>query len=396
MTAAPAYLSALGLVNPLGRGKAAVARGLFRGETGGLVLQEAWIPGRPARVGAVPGPLPEPPPHLAAWDSRNARLLLAALEEIRDEVEAERARYGPGRVGVVLGTSTSGVAEMEAAVARLEGGGDLPPGFSYPGQEMGAPARFLARVLDLSGPAYTVSTACTSSGKALASARNLLSLGLCDAVVAGGADSLCKLTVNGFTALGAATAEPCNPMSVNRCGINIGEGAALFVLRREPAPIALLGVGESSDAYHISAPDPEGLGAEAAMRQALADAGLDGSRVGYVNLHATGTDKNDEMESRAVARVFPQGVPCGGTKALTGHLLGAAAATELAFCWLALDPRWNPDGLLPPHRWDGAPDPALPALRLVPPGTRDPELRVCLSNSFAFGGGNLALVVGRS
>ena len=154
-------------------------------------------------------------------------------------------------------------------------------------------------------------------------------------------------------------------------------------------------MGESSDAYHISAPDPEGLGAEAAMRQALADAGLDPDRVDYLNLHATGTDKNDEMESRAVARVFPRGVPCSGTKALTGHLLGAAAATELAFCWLTLHPRWNPDGLLPPHRWDGVPDPALPDLCLAPPGARNPRLRACLSNAFAFGGGNLALAIGR-
>ncbi|MGA2081528.1 MAG: beta-ketoacyl-ACP synthase [Holophaga sp.] len=392
--AAPVYLSALGLVNPLGRGKGAVALSLFRGETGGLALEPGWIPGRPARVGAVPGPLPAPPPELAGFDSRCARLLLAALEEIRDAVEVERDRHGPERVGVVLGTSTSGVAEMEAAIAHRRRHGTLPPGFRYEGQEMGAPARFLARCLGLRGPAYTMSTACTSSGKAVAAARNLLRLGLCDAVVTGGADSLCRLTVNGFTALGAATETPCNPMSVHRRGINIGEGAALFVLRDEPAEIALLGVGESSDAYHISSPDPQGLGAEAAMRRALADAGLAGPEVGYLNLHATGTDKNDEMEARAVARVFPRGVRCGGTKALTGHLLGAAAATELGFCWLALHPAWNPERRLPPHRFDGVPDPALPVLDLVPDGARDPDLRACLSNAFAFGGGNLALAVG--
>ena len=166
---APAFLSALGLVNPLGRGKEAVARGLFRGETGGLALEDGWIPGRPARVGAVPGPLPAPPPELAGFDSRCARLLLAALEEIRDAVAEERERHGPERVGVVLGTSTSGVAEMEAAVAHQRAHGALPAGFSYQGQEMGAPARFLARCLGLRGPAYTVSTACTS--KRLSSAR---------------------------------------------------------------------------------------------------------------------------------------------------------------------------------------------------------------------------------
>ncbi len=390
MSTAPVFLSALGLVNALGRGKPAVARGLFLGDTGGMVLEEGWIPGAPARVGRVTGVLP-PPEALP----RYARMLLAALEEIRDEVAAEIARWGPERVGVVLGTSTSGVAEMERAIVHLGRHGALPAEFRYEEVEMGAPARFLAQWLGIQGPAYTVSTACTSSGKALVSARNLLRLGLCDAVIAGGVDVLCRLTLNGFSALGASTRDLTNPMSANRSGINIGEGAVLFVLKREPSPIALLGAGESSDAYHISSPDPEGLGAETAMRLALSDAGLDGGEPGYLNLHATATDKNDEMESRAVARVFPRGIPCGGTKPLTGHLLGTAAATELAFCWLALHPDWNPDGLLPPHRWDGAADPALPALNLVPAGARDPDLRICLSNAFAFGGGNLTLVAGR-
>jgi len=394
--AAPVFLSALGVVNALGHGKAAVALGLFLGETGGLGLEDGWIPGGPARVGRVAEPLPALPASLAQYESRTSRLILAALEEIRDEVEAVCSKYGPDRIGVVLGTSTSGVGVMEAAIAHWKLRGALPPEFRYEGQEMGAQARFLARCLGLTGPAYTVSTACTSSGKALASARNLLRLGLCDAVITGGADSLCKLTLNGFSSLGAATAELTNPMSVNRAGINIGEGAALFVLRREPFEVALLGVGESSDAYHISSPDPQGLGAETAMRLALKDAGLTGTEPGYLNLHATGTEKNDEMESRAVVRVFPGGIPCGGTKPLTGHLLGAAAATELAFCWLAMSPRWNPDRLLPPHCWDGKPDPALPALDLVPRGARAGDLKVCLSNAFAFGGNNLTLVAGRA
>ena len=391
----PVYLSALGLVNALGRGKAEVARRLFQGDAGGLVSEDGWIPGRSARVGRVQAPLPELPAGQTGYGSRTARLLLAALEEIRDEVEAERSRCGPDRIGVVLGTSTSGVAEMETAIAHLDRHGALPPGFHYPAQEMGAPARFLAASLGLTGPAYTVSTACTSSGKALAAARNLLRLGLCDAVITGGADSLGRLTLNGFSSLGAASPARCNPMSRNRSGINSGEGAALFVLRTEPAEIALLGVGESSDAYHISSPEPDGLGAERAMVLALEDAGLTGTEPGYLNLHATGTEKNDEMESRAVARVFPQGIPCSGTKPLTGHLLGAAAATELAFCWLTLAPRWNPDRLLPPHCWDGVADPLLPALELAAPGTPAGELRFCLSNAFAFGGNNLALAIGR-
>jgi 3-oxoacyl-[acyl-carrier-protein] synthase-1 len=180
-------------------------------------------------------------------------------------------------------------------------------------------------------------------------------------------------------------------MSRNRRGINIGEGAALFLMTREAATVELLGIGETSDAYHMSAPQPEGLGAEAAMRAALADAGLSAGDVDYLNLHATATPKNDEMESRAVARVFPAGVACSGTKPLTGHTLGAAGATELAFCWLTLR-----DGRLPPHLWDGEADPDLPRLDLVSAGQRFVRGagRVCMSNSFAFGGSNASLLIG--
>ena len=390
----PVYLSTLGLVSALGRGKAAVARGLFAGDTSGLVLEEGWVPGKAARVGRVAGALPELPAALAGDDSRNTRLILGALEEIRDEVEGELARYGPARIGVVLGTSTSGIEAAERAMAIHFETGALPPWFQYPCQEMGRPALFLAQVLGVTGPAFTVSTACTSSGKAVAAARNLLRLGLCDAVITGGADSLCGLTLNGFAALEASTGGLCNPMSRNRAGINIGEAAVLFVLRREPAELELLGVGESSDAYHLSAPDPSGRGAEAALRLALADAGLDPATVtGYLNLHGTATPLNDEMESQAVARVLPH-LPCSGTKPLTGHTLGASAALELALAWLTLHPGFNPEGLLPPHRWDGQADPALPALNLVQDGARFTPGGVCLSNSFAFGGNNLALVAG--
>jgi 3-oxoacyl-[acyl-carrier-protein] synthase-1 len=390
----PVYLSALGLVSALGRGKAAVAQGLFRGDTSGLVPEEGWIPGQSARVGRVPGPLPELPEAFREDDSRNTRLILAALEEIRDEVEGLLVKHGPARIGVVLGTSTSGIEAGERALAIHSREGALPPWFHYPCQEMGRPALFLARVLGLEGPAFTVSTACTSSGKAVAAARGLIRMGLCEAVITGGADSLCRLTLNGFSALEATTGALCNPMSVHRDGINIGEGAVLFVLGKEPSEVELLGVGESSDAYHISSPEPMGLGAEAALRGALTDAGLDADRVdGYLNLHATATPKNDEMESLAVARVLPR-LPCSGTKPLTGHALGASAALELALCWLTLHPAFNPHRLLPPHRWDGQADPALPLLNLVRTGDRMAPGGVCLSSSFAFGGNNLALVAG--
>lgn len=390
----PAHLSQLGIVCALGRGKAQVASGLLRGDTSGLVLEPGWLAGRDARVGRVPGALAPLPPSFAQDDSRNTRLVLAALAEIRDAVEDAIARHGRDRVGVVLGTSTSGIEATERAVAHRLEHGAFPERFHYRQQEIGRLGPFLAAVLGLRGPALTVSTACTSGGKALDTARRLLELDLCDAVVTGGCDSLCKLTINGFSSLESATAALCNPMSRNRQGINVGEGAALFLMQRAPADLALLGAGASSDAHHVSSPDPSGAGALMAMRDALADAGVAPEEVGYLNLHATATAKNDEMESRATAALFPDGVPCSGTKPLTGHTLGAGAALELAFCWLSLQPAWNPDGLLPPHRWDGEGDPDLPALRLARDGERRAGSRICLSNAFAFGGNNLSLVIG--
>lgn len=383
------YLPALGIINALGSGTDAVARGLFAGDTSGMVLEDGWLPGVPARVGRARGALPKVPD--PAWAGRNNQLLLAALAQIESAVDGALTRHGRTRIGVVLGTSTSGIAEGEAAIAAHREHGALPAGYRYAQQEIGMPAAFLARHLGLGGPAYTVSTACTSSAKAFASARNLLRHGLCDAVLVGGVDSLCKLTINGFAALESTTAELTNPLSRHRRGINIGEGAALFLMSRDEAAAELLGVGETSDAHHISAPHPDGVGAEAAMRAALADAGLAAHEIDYLNLHATATQKNDEMESRAVARVFPQGVAASGTKPLTGHTLGAAGATELAFCWLALR-----GGRLPPHVWDGAADPELPALDLVAGERRFARAagRACMSNSFAFGGSNASLLIG--
>jgi 3-oxoacyl-[acyl-carrier-protein] synthase-1 len=310
---------------------------------------------------------------------------------MRAAVEAAVARYGPHRIGVVLGTSTSGIASGESAVEYKRRHGVFPREFRYEQQEIGTLAPAVARVLGVSGPAYTISTACTSGGKALAAARNLLGLGVCDAVIAGGVDTLCRLTVSGFAALESITEEHCNPMSRARSGINVGEAAALFLLTRERAAVALRGVGESSDAHHISAPDPSGRGAELAIRAALADAGVAASDVGYVNMHATGTQKNDEMESKVMARVFGGGTPTSGTKPLTGHTLGAAGALEAAFCWMAL----TGDGRLPPHVWDGQADPELPALHLVAVGVTVDLPRWAVNNNFAFGGNNVSLVFSR-
>ncbi|MGR1217672.1 beta-ketoacyl-[acyl-carrier-protein] synthase family protein [Metapseudomonas otitidis] len=390
-----ASLNALGLVCALGQGKAAVARNLLAGDTAGMRPHADWVPERTLTLGAVDTELPALPAELAACDSRNNRLLLAAALEIEPELRAAVARHGAARVGVVLGTSTSGIQEASLGIGEQLRTGALPADYRYAQQELVAPAAFLAAWLGSAGPAYCISTACTSSARALLSARRLLQLGVCDAVVCGGVDSLCGLTLNGFAALEAVSDSLCNPLSRNRRGINIGEGAALFLMERDAGGIALLGAGAGSDAHHISAPEPSGLGAQRAMRQALVDAGLEPSAIDYLNLHGTATQHNDAMESLATTAVFPEGVPASSTKPLTGHTLGAAGALEAAFCWLALSP-WNPEHRLPPHRWDGEPDPELPALRLVDGASRLPTQRPrrLMSNSFAFGGSNISLILG--
>jgi 3-oxoacyl-[acyl-carrier-protein] synthase-1 len=261
--------------------------------------------------------------------------------------------------------------------------------------ELGLPSEFLAMALGAEGPAFTISTACSSAAKALASAKRYLEVGLCDAVIAGGADMLCGFTVAGFLSLEALSPELCIPFSAKRRGINIGEAAALFLVTRGQGPVRLLGAGESSDAYNVSAPEPGGRGAAEAMQLALKHSGLKTSDIDYINLHGTGTPHNDSMESRAVEKVFGLGTPCSSTKPLTGHTLGTAGALEAAFCWLLLSGE-NPQGALAPHIYDGAYDPALPAIRLVKPGeTLGRPLQYLASNSFGFGGSNASLILGR-
>jgi 3-oxoacyl-[acyl-carrier-protein] synthase-1 len=244
----------------------------------------------------------------------------------------------------------------------------------------------------VSGPAYAISTACSSGAKALAAAARLLKAGIADAVVAGGVDALSGFTIAGFSALESVSAARCNPLSLHRQGINIGEGAGLFLVGRESGPVRLAGWGESSDAHHMSAPEPGGRGALDAMRQALARAQLQPQAIEYVNLHGTATPQNDAMESLAVAQLLGTDVPVSSTKPLTGHTLAAAGAVEAAVCWHTLVD--NPGGRLPPHWWDGARDPALAPVRVAAPGeTLGRAPRHVLSNSFAFGGSNACLVL---
>ena len=388
------FITAYGLISALGEGVDASAEALLawqaKGSTPLTRHNQALLDGRLTPVGRVEGELPAIPAALAPYASRNNQLLLAALAQIRHALGEALATFGPARVGLVLGTSTAGIGEAELAVAAARRGEAVPLVFDYRQQELGSPSEFLARHLGLEGPAYTLSTACSSSARAFISGQRMLAAGLVDAVLVGGADSLCGLTLNGFDSLESLSGTLCQPFDNGRQGINIGEGAALFLLSRQPAPLALLGVGESSDAWHISAPHPDGVGAEAAMGMALAQAGLTPEQVGYINLHGTATRLNDAMESQAVYRLFGDRMPCSSTKPLTGHVLGAAGAIEAALACLLLE-RALP---LPPQRVMTG-DPALAPIRLVS-GTTPLATPRILSNSFAFGGNNVSLLFGKS
>ncbi|WP_152207141.1 beta-ketoacyl-[acyl-carrier-protein] synthase family protein [Marinobacter changyiensis] len=385
------YLHKPAILCALGNSTDEVACALFAGEPRPLTRTDQYTPGRVLPLGAVPADLTAFAIADVRENSRNNRLLLAALPQIRAQVEQALDRHPAHRIGIVLGTSTSGIGDAEQAFVERQGDGPLPPWYHYQQQEMGGPARFLARYLRTSGPAITLSTACSSGAKALASARRLIVTGICDVVICGGVDTLCRLTVNGFSALDSVSESTCNPFSRNRNGINIGEAACLFLMSRDSSPVVLAGAGETSDAHHISAPHPEGRGARGAMTSALEDAGLAPGDIGYLNLHGTATPQNDRMESLAVTSIFGDRLPCSSTKPLTGHTLGAAGALEAAFCWLSL----TGSGQLPPHWWDGEADPDMPALKLVSPGEdeRGTVPRHVLSNSFAFGGNNIALVL---
>ncbi len=388
-----------GIVCAMGSDITQISQALHAGNTAGMRKLEGWVDGRAITLGAFSDAVPLLPHGLAPQhDSRNNRFVLAAAQQIEADLRAAVDRYGPERVAIVLGTSTSGINDNSDAYAHLEQYGSWPSSFDYRRQVLSAPASFLSAWLGSRGPAYTLSTACTSSARALLSARSLLEMGICDAVVCGGADTLCRLTINGFASLEAISDDLCMPFSINRHGINIGEAAVLFLMerRRGRGPsVRLMGGGASSDAWHMSSPEPQGAGAIRAMREALGDAGLEARDIAWVNLHGTGTSHNDAMESIAMDSVFGHGVPCASTKPLTGHALGAAAALEAALAWITLTR--NPGELaMPPHIWDGRADPALPALDFSTTAHRfsSDTPPIIMSNSFAFGGNNTSLILG--
>lgn len=339
------------------------------------------------------------PPALRAFDCRNNRLALLALQQDNFDhaVRALASRVGPRRMGVFLGTSTSGILQTELAYRRLDPAtGQLPADFMYPATHNPfSVTSFVREYFQLAGPAMTVSSACSSSAKVFASARRMMAAGLIDAAIVGGVDSLCLTTLYGFNSLDLLSDSPCQPYDAARKGISIGEGAAFALLERVPESldtdaVLLRGVGESSDAHHMSAPHPEGLGAIMAMRQALTEAGLQPGDIDYINLHGTATPSNDAAEARAVVAVFGDyATACSSTKGATGHALGAAGGIEAVISALALQHGFMPGGVN-----TNTLDPDLPVRYLLE--NREQLLRHVLSNSFGFGGTNCSLVFGRA
>jgi 3-oxoacyl-[acyl-carrier-protein] synthase I len=336
----------------------------------------------------------------AEWDEfecRNNRLALLGLRQdgFAEAVRAAAGRYGRTRVGVWLGTSTSGILETEIAYRQRGAGGALPATFRYRGaHNTFSVAAFVRRALDLAGPAAVISSACSSSAKVFASARRAIAARLVDAAVVGGVDSLCLTTLYGFHSLQLVARTPCRPFDAARDGISIGEAAAFALLEPVPESCAadatlLLGTGESSDAHHMSAPHPQGRGARAAMLAALADAGLVPGDIDYINFHGTGTPGNDAAEAHAVAATLGAGVPGSSTKGATGHTLGAAGALEAVICALALRHSLMPGGVNTRQV-----DPALGVQYLRE--NRSAALRRVMSNSFGFGGSNCSLIFGRA
>jgi 3-oxoacyl-[acyl-carrier-protein] synthase I len=349
-------------------------------------------------VGQVPDAQLSPlPANLSAFDCRNNRLARLALQQdgFEDAVAQARSRYGASRIGVFLGTSTSGILQTELAYRHRDAeSGTLPGDLDYAGMHNSfSLGRFVQRWLGLEGPAAVVSTACSSSAKVFGSAARMIAAGACDAAVVGGADSLCLTTLYGFGSLELLSRAPCRPFDAERSGISIGEGAGFALLQPTPAQpradsIRLLGVGESSDAYHMSTPHPEGVGARSAMERALASAGLEPSDIDYINLHGTATRTNDASEDRAVYELFGARTPCSSTKGATGHMLGAAGITETVICALALR-----EGFTPGSANTRQLDPALRVRYLIGNAAQAP--RRAMSNSFGFGGSNCSLVLGR-
>ena len=312
------------------------------------------------------------------YDLRCNQLLLELCNQLKVDIDFAIEKYGKNRVGVVVATTNSGIDEYEET-ANLDH------------LKISNPSEYLKDLLDLNNFYCCVSTACTSGVKAFSTAKKLLENNICDCVIVAGVDPIAKLPISGFSALEVLTQTRTNPFSKNRCGMNIGEGAALFILEKDVDGVKLLGIGETSDAYNAATPDPEANEAIRAIKIALQEADLKPEQIDYINLHGTGTISNDLMEAKAVNEVFGGNVYCSSTKPLTGHCLGAAASIETALCIKTLE-----TGIMPPHIFDGEYDNELPKIKLVTEKNLKAEkMNFCMSNSFGFGGTNAILIIGK-
>jgi len=396
----PLLITRFSIVNCLGAGSGAVLDAL-RAKRSGLVPCDAALDFHTAAVdtwvGRVSGLEALPIRRgLEDYDCRSNRIAQVALEQdgFSAAVAAARERYGAARVGVFIGTSNSGILAAELAYRRRDPQtGALPGSFRYHATlNTYSLGDFIGRYLGLTGPSFVVSSACSSTAKAFGSAARMIAAGACDAAVVGGADSLCLTTLYGFHSLELTSRLPCRPFDAEREGISLGEGAAFALLEKPGAGAAtdavmLMGIGESSDAYHMSTPHPEGAGAKLAMQRALAAARLGAADIDYINLHGTATRTNDAAEDRAVVELFGTATPCSSTKGATGHLLGAAGITEAVISMLAVQ-----HGVLPGSAHTRSVDPALKSNYLLE--SRSAPVRRVLTNSFGFGGSNCSLVIG--
>lgn len=343
------------------------------------------------------------------FDMRSLQIEQAALEQIAPAVQQVIDRYGKDQIAVCIGSCDNGSQLSTPAHRTHIETGSFPKGYDLAVQTAGYPALFAAHYFGLdatsgnAAPVLGFATACSSSASAIIKAAQLIKSGVCNAAIAGGMDMVSDTVVLGFDSLEAVSLEKVNPFSKNRSGITLGDGAAFFVLAAEPVftetdaePVELLGYGESSDASHMTAPKADGSGAAAAMSEALRRAALAPRDIDYVNAHGTGTHLNDSMESRGIWTVFAEtnaAVPVSSTKAIMGHTLGAAGAIEAAICYQAVATATQQ---LPPQAWDGERDPDLPEINLIQKNKRtEKPVRVCMSNSFAFGGCNACLIVGK-
>jgi 3-oxoacyl-[acyl-carrier-protein] synthase I len=391
----PLAMTAFCIASSLGAGCAETLSALQRGASGLAPCRFETVD-LPTYVGEVPG-LAEVrlDPDPASFDSRNNRLALLALQQDGFEaaVESAKARYGASRLGVFLGTSTSGILQTELAWRRRDPeSGRLPPDLNYAGtQSMFSLADFVMHLFGLRGPGLVVSAACASTTKVFATAARMIETGMCDAAIVGGADSLCLTTLYGFNALQLLDAGPCRPFDALRAGLSIGEAAGFALLERpdraQADALRLLGVGESSDAHHMSAPHPEGVGASLSMARALAAAGLRPEQIDYINLHGTATRIGDSAEDRAIVSLFGESIPCSSTKGHTGHTLGASGIVEAVIAALAIR-----HGFLPGSPHTAARDPVLRCHYVT--RARPESVSRVLSNSFGFGGSNASLIIG--